>query len=100
MNVLVAAATSLGLVTIYYLLWAMAAISVQKYFHYDKPQGLFYKVIDIPIVLPYLIFDLAVPMKLKRAYFNFKSGYLRKAALCFMLNVALYFIPFYFLVSR
>ena len=97
-NVWMAFLISVGLVTTYYVAWTIATISVQKFFHYDKPQGLFYKIIDFPMALPGFIFDITVPRAVKTRYFGFKPGYFRRAFLCFILNIALYFVLTYFLL--
>ena len=98
-QVLTALAISFVSVMVYYFLLAIASISVKKFFGYDKPQGMFYKIIDFPVGLPDVVFELTVPATVKRHYFNFKPGYFRKAFLCFILNVILYSIPLYFLIK-
>ena len=91
--------TSLGFVLVYYLAWAGIAIGVMKFLNYDKPNGLLYKVIDFPMALPGILFDAVVPSSIKRKYFAYKPGYLRKSIICFVLNVMIYFVPAYFLLS-
>lgn len=97
-SILIAFGLGLGLVTVYYVAWSIAAVSVQKFFQYDNPQGLFYKIIDFPVSLPGFVFDLAGPAAVKRRHFNFKKGYLRRALLCFILNVVFYSVIVYFLL--
>lgn len=91
---------SFGFVTVYYLFLMIEAITVQKFLGYDKPQGMFYKIIDAPVALPGFVFDLAVPKAIRKRYFSLKPGYLRRAGLCFILNVMLYSVPAYFVLHK
>ena len=94
-EVITALSISFGLVSAYYAFMMAALVAVQKWFHYDKPQGLFHKAIDFPVSLPGFIFDLVVPNATKLRHFNLKRGYLKKEFLCFIANVVIYFIPIY-----
>ena len=95
-NIFLAIGVSLGFVSVYYLLWIVAAVMVQKVFHYDRPNGAFYKIIGAPTALAELLFDLFVPESIRKQHFRgSKRNYLNRAGLCFVLNVVLYSVPAY-----
>jgi hypothetical protein len=96
---MVAITTSLIVVTLYHLVLVAVSVGVQKYLLYDKPKGLLYRIIEFPMALPGAVTNIAVPQSVKKKYFNFKPGYLRKVAMCFALNVAIYTVPAYLLFS-
>jgi len=91
---------SLLAVGAYYVVAALVSIGAQKYFRYDKPNGLLNKVIDFPTKLPEFLFERLVPLRLRLKHSNGKEGYLRKQILFLVVNVLLYSIPVYFLIRR
>ena len=99
-KLLISLMTGAGIVACYYCFCILISVVAQKVFHYDKPQSILYKIVHFPINLPGAAFDLIVPRSIKSAHFNRKEGYLKKEAMCFLLNAILYSLAAYVLIAK
>ncbi|HKP68632.1 MAG TPA: hypothetical protein VJV05_05070 [Pyrinomonadaceae bacterium] len=97
--VVLALGISFGAVALYYVLTALISVVAQTVLYYDRPQGWLYKIVEFPMNLPGVAFDRLVPRGIRFKYFNMKEGYLKKEMICFLLNVFLYALPVYFLLT-
>ncbi len=99
-NGLLAVLLSFLAVGTYHFLCALVSMAAQKFFRYDKPTGLLYKIIDLPMQLPEILFGTMVRPGTIPYFYDRKPGYLRRQVLYFIMNALLYAIPIYYLLVR